>query len=160
VLNWSDLLVTNAWEQGIEARTDSWLRFALAIVAIAQLVIIPLLASALGILVWLGEGPWCTLSRQWLYCIQPAMGGMVASAALILMLNYQEQVLPPLMGLGAPSLGENLASAFIMCQQEARQSGECVVRASTRTLTGSRFYVIHSILLEIFVQLTLKWSLQ
>jgi hypothetical protein len=160
VLNWSDLLFTNAWEQGIQARTDAWLRFALAVVAIAQLVIIPLLASALGILVWLGEGSWCTTSRHWLYCIQPAMGGMVASVALILMISYQEQVLPPLMDLGAPSLGDILASTFSMCHQEARQCGECMVRASTRTLTGSRFYAIHSILLEIFVQLTLKWSLQ
>jgi hypothetical protein len=161
VLNWSDAVFASAWEQGVQARTDRWLILVLAVVAIAQLVIIPLLASALGILVWLGDGPWCIRSRQWLYCLQPTMGGLVASAALILTLNYQEEVLPPLMGLGAPSFGDNLASAFSLCHQEAREGeiGACVVRASIEMLTGSRFYVIHSILLEVFVQLTLKWSL-
>jgi hypothetical protein len=161
VLNWSDVVFANAWEQGVQARTDMWLLLVLAVVAIAQLVIIPLVASALGILVWLGEGSWCVRSRQWLYCVQPAMGGLVASAALVLMLNYQEEVLPPLMGLGAPSFGDNLASAFAMCHQEEREgeSGACVVRASVKMLAGSRIYAIHSILLEVFVHLTLKWSL-
>jgi hypothetical protein len=161
VLNWSDVVFANAWEQGVQARADMWLILVLAVVAIAQLVIIPILASALGILVWLGEGPWCIKSRQWLYCLQPAMGGLVASAALILTLNYQEEVLPPLMGLGAPSIGDSLASVFSLCHQEAREGeiGACVVRANIEMLTGSRFYVIHAILLEVFVQLTLKWSL-
>lgn len=161
ILNWSDFVFANAWEQGVQARSDSWLLCVLAVIAIAQLVIFPLLASALGILVWLGEGPWCTRSRQFLYCIRPAMGGLVASAALILMLKYQERFLPPLMGLGTPSFGDSLASAFAGCQEEAREgeSGACVVATSVRMLTGSRFYVVHSILLEVFVHLTLKWSL-
>jgi hypothetical protein len=161
VLNWYDLLVSDAWAHGAQAGTDPWLLAVLAVAAIIQLVVLPLVASALGILTWLGEGPWGECSRRWLYCIRPMLAGPVASAALLLFVSNPSTISSQGLSGDSNALADALLASLGICQQQEIRGdeGTCAIALRIHMLTGAWFYVAHSILLEAFVHTTLRWSL-
>jgi hypothetical protein len=153
-LYWMQIPV-HLWQQGREAGTDTWILVLVLTWMGVSLLILPILASILGMLVWLGEGSWCTQSRKWLNAIQPSLGGVVFSSAILLLfgMGYHEKndnskpndlLLGPL---------EDVLSHWTFCRDVG------CVSASAQLLSGAWFYVAHSLLLEVFVSLSLRWSL-
>jgi hypothetical protein len=63
---------------------------------------------------------------------------------------------------GVNTLGGALLANLGICQQlEMRDEleGACAIALRVRMLTGSWFFIAHSVLLEGFVDVTLRWSL-
>jgi hypothetical protein len=107
------------------------------------IILVPILANGLAMIVWLAtDTATTTWARRWLYCLQPAMASIVASA-LLLLLCVCAGVKDRLLELVLP---------HYVCEQLFPTA------ITLHWLPGCWFYVGQSILLEVFVSLTLQWS--
>lgn len=135
------------WTQGVEAQTTYGIVGVFSSVIALSLFIIPLLATFLGILVWIADEEWAVKSRFWLYGIQPGMGGIVLVVTLLSTLQAVQ------------SLSTFSMDGSSLCEKFAKLVGDDCLVLSGHLMPGAWFYVVHSLLLEIFVSLTLRWSL-
>jgi len=135
------------WLQGIEAKTSSWVLMALCVVVASTLFIFPILATCFGIFCWISDEQWAIKSRYWLYQVQPAVGGIVFVLTLVAVL----QALKPLSSFSIDGSS--------ICEKFAKLVGDDCLVLTGHLMAGGHFYIAHSILLEAFVYLTLKWSM-
>ncbi|GKY92437.1 hypothetical protein MPSEU_000214200 [Mayamaea pseudoterrestris] len=112
----------------------------LNIVALSFLITIPLKCTCLSIVAWLGEGTWSTSSRRIIYSLQPAQGsGIVLLAALMI-------------GLTTLNVGDSTQ----FCRHLFIET-ECF-SVTGQVEVGAWLYALHTIVLELLVQCTLRWS--
>ena len=158
-------------QRALEAGTDPWIVALLEFWAVVSLLVVPLLASGLGLGVWLGEGRWSVRCRHWLYCLQPALGGVVASTALLAWLQLRCSFHPA--AASSSSSSSTLScGAGLFALGWGGGGGSCGIGGpfgldwaadySSRTIelrSGAWSWVFQSLALEVFVGLTLQWSL-
>jgi hypothetical protein len=137
------------WQQQAgQTTTPVWILIFLIILLLVTMLILPVLATCLGILAWLGEGKWSNCSQAWLYAIHPALGGIVFSVALL-------GTVHALTPLGEYTL--NHQETWGICKELKQLSGEPCLAVHARLLPGAWFYLVQSIVLETFVIVTLRW---
>jgi hypothetical protein len=136
------------WTQGIQAGTARWILLAVGFVLITVVIVLPVVATCLGISTWLGENAVSYRSRSWLYCIHPALGGLVFALALIATIS----ALHP---LGNLLLDEDGTGICVKFQQVV---GEPCLTLTGTLLPGAWFFLLQSIVLEMFVVVTLRWT--
>jgi len=111
-------------------------------------VIVPCIATILAVATWMrAASAKRAANRRWLYALHPAMGGVVAAAALLLAVavlhDWNRYV------FNDASLCDALESSIV---------GEPCLAVTVRGKTGAWFWALQSVLLEAFVVLTLVWS--
>jgi hypothetical protein len=136
------------WTQGVQAGTARWILLGVGFVLISVVIVLPVVATCLGISTWLGENALSYRSRSWLYCIHPALGGLVFALALIATIS----ALHP---LGNLLLDEDGTGICVKFQQVV---GEPCLTLTGTLLPGAWFFLIQSIVLEMFVAVTLRWT--
>lgn len=135
------------WSQGLEFGTQVWILMAAGFILLMTTLILPLVASCLGVLAWVGEGVYATKCYSWLFAFHPALSGMVYSIALLTMTHS----LTPY----TASLLDQKGSAI--CQKFNEMTGEACLDVTAKVLPGLWFYLFQSLTLELFVRVTLKW---
>lgn len=136
------------WTQGVQSSSATWILLAVGFILIAVVIVLPVVATCLGISTWLGENTLSYRSRSWLYCIHPALGGLVFAVALIVTVS----ALHP---LGNLLLDEDGTGICVKFQQVV---GEPCLTLTGTLLPGAWFFLLQSIVLEMFVAVTLRWS--
>ncbi|KAL7571727.1 hypothetical protein ACA910_002826 [Epithemia clementina (nom. ined.)] len=135
------------WNQGIEFGTPVWIILAAIAVLLLTTVVLPLLASCLGTLAWVGDENFATKCYSWLFAIHPALGSLIFATALLALTH----ALTPF----SSSLLDQETSG--VCQKFNDVTGETCLDVKAKVLPGFWFYLAESIVLELFVVATLKW---
>lgn len=133
------------WTQGVEFGTPGWIVLLLGVFTLTAVLILPIIATFQGVLAWLGEGAWKIRSYVWLYVLQPCLGGLVFSLALV-------STVPVLPRLSVLLLDEHASQ---ICH--GLTDNPCL-EIKAQMLSGAFFFVVQAICLEAFVLLTLRWS--
>jgi hypothetical protein len=139
---------TLLWTQGVLAGTPIWILLGVGFVVMTVVIALPVVATCLGISTWLGETRLSYRSRSWLYCIHPALCGLVFCVALI-------ATVPALQPLGNLLLDEDGTG---ICDKFQKVVGEPCLNLTGRLLSGAWFFLVQSIVLEMFVVMTLQWT--
>jgi hypothetical protein len=137
------------WTQGVQAGTAQWILLAVGFTLVTVVIVLPVVATCLGIAVWLGETAVSYRSRSWLYCIHPALGGLVFALAVIATMS----ALHP---LGNLLLDEDGTTG--MCNKFQQAVGESCLTLTGTLLPGAWFFLLQSIVLDMFVAVTLRWT--
>ena len=135
------------WRQGVEFGTPIWILLTASSILLLTTMVLPLLASCLGVVAWVGEGELSTKCYAWLFACNPALGGTVYAVAVLAMTHALTPLSQSLL---------NQESAGI-CQKFSDMTGETCLDVSATPLPGIWFYFAQSIMLELFVLVTLKW---
>jgi hypothetical protein len=133
------------WDEGRQFETPLWILLLVGLFSIATVLVLPLLATFMGVLAWLGEGAWADKSYVWLYTLHPSLGGVVFALAMLTTMS----VLQPLSSLLFDE------QTFDACHGVT--GSPCLV-VRGQLLSGAFFYLVQAIFLEIFVLCTLQWS--
>jgi len=134
------------WAQGIQAATARWMLLGIGFVSMNVVLVLPVVAFCLGITTWLGEADMSRRSQHWLYCIHPALGGLVFALALIATVPSLEP------------LGNLWLDSSTVCDQFRQATGEPCLTITGKLLPGAWFFLAQSIVLDIFAVLTLQWA--
>jgi hypothetical protein len=134
------------WRRGCDAGTAKWILVLTVGMLVLTLLVLPMAATCLSVITWLGEGMWSGQIRQWLYTLHPATCGLVFSLALM----ATARSLYP--------LSTHLLDGSICEKFAATVTGETCLAVEGSLMTGAWFYAIQSLLLEIFIVLTLRWG--
>jgi hypothetical protein len=137
-------------KEGLHSGTAYWIVGVIGMILLGTVVVIPLLATCLCTLIWVAEGGWSTHSRTWLFCIQPALGGLVFSVALFMTSHA-------LFPIGSVLFRMDGHGARICDHVKESWDVPCLAVKGT-LLPGAWSYLLHSVILEVFVLLTLRWS--
>mmetsp|Transcript_1165 Transcript_1165/g.3235 ORF Transcript_1165/g.3235 Transcript_1165/m.3235 type:complete len:534 (+) Transcript_1165:105-1706(+) len=136
------------WQQGTHCGTPIWILVVTGIVLLVTSLVIPLISTILGIMAWLGDGKWSRTSYAWLFAVYPALGGLVFTLSMVGVVH----ALTPF----ANSFVDHETSG--LCLKFKEMTGESCLVVSAKTLSGGWFYLLQSLVLELFVWVTLRWA--
>lgn len=163
---------TALYRDSLAAATPPWIVWLIGITLFVPTVVCPVLATVFGIATWMlppdddgdsDDSSRCCCSqnkcwsrsscRRWLHVIQPAMGGTVFALAIIVAARGME----PWSTHAFNESGVGVGSRSICDSFEAVMGEQCL-KVTGSTMKGAWFYVAQTVLLEIFIVLTLRWS--
>jgi hypothetical protein len=133
------------WDEGRQFETPLWILILVGIFLVSTVLVLPLLATFMGVLAWLGEGAWSDNSYVWLYTVHPGLGGVVFTLALL-------TTMPVLQPLSSLIFDEQ---TFDACD---RMTGSPCLVVRGQLLSGAFFFLVQALFLEVFVLCTLQWS--
>ena len=135
------------FSHGTRFGTPTWIVVSAIIILLLTTLIFPILASCLGVIAWVGDGMMSTKCYSWLFALHPALCGPVFSIALFTMTHS----LTPF----STSLLDHESSG--LCHKFKEITGEVCLNVTAKTLPGLWFYFAQSLILELFILVTLRW---
>jgi len=165
---WNAGVSTSNFQDGTTRTAQSVvLAFLVVVVFVLTIFVVPSLATLLGVFTWIGEGRWVKKSHSWLFCIQPALGGLVLSFVFILF-TTRSNVMGDLFESLTLNNTSNAPSSrgnqhFLLCDTMKQidmfvDAGQGCLSLKVQLLSGAWFHMMQALLLEVFVAATLLWS--
>ena len=136
------------WQRGIAAGTPKWMLLSLGLVLIMFVYILPMLATILSICTWRMKSTAGTFCRSTLHTIHPCLVGIVFALALLF-------AIPSFEPIGEYLLDEGTSG---LCKKFHIVTNDTCLTISGKPDLGLWFLIGQSIVLEIFVILTLCWK--
>lgn len=132
------------WQSGMKAGTPDWMMIAIFILLFLFVLVLPLMAHWVAVMMWMRQGNNRDQWRDILRLLHPTLCGIPFAIALLV-------TVPSFI-----NIGENLDRDI--CQQiENVVQNQCLISGGVR-LAGSWFLLAQTIILELFVLLTLRWT--
>lgn len=153
------------YQDNLAAETPSWIIAAIGIVLFIPTILCPVIATVLGLATWflspdkgrnLPRKFWSrSVCRLWLYAIHPAVGSVTLALALFVAVHVAGPWSKYLLNGGnSSSDGVNRG----LCSTFSSVTGELCLTLTGNLMQGAWFFAAQSVLLEVFIVFTLRWS--